>query len=107
MGCPILGRQAKLDRLNEAAEGLGLTGFDVLSMGDGANDMSMIEAAGLGIGFRPHPILAEASDAVITGKSLETALYFQGISTRRMGYRLGFNLKSVERVSAVTHDLHE
>lgn len=80
VGRPILGRQAKLDRLNEAAEGLGLTGFDVLSMGDGANDMSMIEAAGLGIGFRPHPILAEASDAVITGKSLETALYFQGIS---------------------------
>lgn len=79
VGLPILGRQAKLDRLNEAAEKLSIDAFDVLAIGDGANDMSMIEAAGLGIGFRPHPVLAAASDAVITGNTLETALYFQGI----------------------------
>ncbi len=79
VGLPILGRQAKLDRLNEAVEKLGISAEDVVSMGDGANDMSMIEAAGLGVGYHPHPILAEAADAVIKGPSLATALYFQGI----------------------------
>ena len=76
---PILGRQAKLDRLNEAAARFGLSQSDVLSMGDGANDLSMIEAAGLGVGYHPHPILAQAADAVIEGSSLANALYFQGI----------------------------
>ena len=79
VGRPILGRQAKLDRLNEAVEKLGCTSEDVISMGDGANDMSMIEAAGLGVGYHPHPILAAAANAVINGPSLATALYFQGI----------------------------
>lgn len=79
VGRPILGRQAKLDRLNAAIEDLGLGQADVLSMGDGANDLSMIEAAGLGVGYKPHPVLAEAADAVIKGDSLATALYFQGV----------------------------
>lgn len=79
VGRPILGRQAKLDRLNDAVEELGLAQSDVLSMGDGANDMAMIEAAGLGVGYYPHPILAESADAVISGTTLATALYFQGI----------------------------
>ena len=79
VGRPILGRQAKLDRLNEAAARFGLSQSDVLSMGDGANDMSMIEAAGLGVGYHPHPILAQAAHAVIEGSSLANALYFQGI----------------------------
>ncbi|MAP94634.1 MAG: phosphoserine phosphatase SerB [Ponticaulis sp.] len=79
VGRPILGRQAKLDRLNEAVERLGLNVKDVLAMGDGANDLAMIEAAGLGVGFHPHPVLAEAANAVIRGPSLAAALYFQGI----------------------------
>lgn len=79
VGRPILGRQAKLDRLNHAAESLGLTPSDALAMGDGANDLSMIEAAGLGVGYHPHPVLAEAADAVIRQPSLATALYFMGI----------------------------
>ena len=80
VGRPILGRQAKLDRLNAAVETLGISNKDVLSMGDGANDLSMIEAAGLGVGYKPHPILAKAAEAVIEGDSLATALYFQGIA---------------------------
>ncbi|MFC6200216.1 phosphoserine phosphatase SerB [Ponticaulis profundi] len=80
VGRPILGKQAKLDRLNEKVAALGLSNSAVLSIGDGANDMAMIEAAGLGIGFNPHPVLAKAADAVISGPSLTTALYFQGIA---------------------------
>ena len=41
--------------------------------------MAMIEAAGMGVGYHPHPVLAEAANAVIKGPSLAIALYFQGI----------------------------
>ena len=75
---PILGKQAKLDRLNTTLSELGLTLEDAMTIGDGANDSAMIEAAGMGLGFNPHPVLAKAAKAVITGPSLETALYFQG-----------------------------
>ena len=75
---PILGKQAKLDRLNTTLSELGLTLEDAMTIGDGANDAAMIEAAGMGLGFNPHPVLAKAAKAVITGPSLETALYFQG-----------------------------
>ena len=77
---PILGRQAKLDRLNSALEDRGLSADAAMSIGDGANDLAMIEAAGMGLGFNPHPVLAKAARAVITGPSLETALYYQGIA---------------------------
>lgn len=76
---PILGKKAKLDRLNATLSDLGLGLDAAVTIGDGANDSAMIEAAGLGLGFNPHPILAEAANAVISGPSLTTALYFQGI----------------------------
>lgn len=79
VGRPILGRQAKLDRLQATAASLGIALEDSITIGDGANDMAMIEAAGLGIGFNPHPVLAKAARAVISGPSLTTALYFMGI----------------------------
>ena len=75
---PILGKQAKLDRLNATLADLGLSQSDAMTVGDGANDSAMIEAAGMGIGFNPHPILSKAAKAVITGPSLTTALYYQG-----------------------------
>lgn len=76
---PILGKQAKLERLNATLTDLGLDPSQSLCIGDGANDSAMIEAAGMGLGFNPHPILAESASAVISGPSLTTALYFQGI----------------------------
>lgn len=80
---PILGKQAKLDRLNEAVQKLGIGLTDAVTIGDGANDSAMIEAAGLGLGFNPHPILAAKAKAVISGPSLATALYFQGVTRER------------------------
>ncbi len=76
---PILGKQAKLDRLQAALGELGLDLNHAVAIGDGANDSAIIEAAGLGLGFNPHPVLADAANAVISGPSLTTALYFQGI----------------------------
>lgn len=75
---PILGREAKLDRLNAAARAHGLTPADALAMGDGANDLAMITAAGLGLAFRAKPIVAAKAHAAIDKSDLTTALFFQG-----------------------------
>lgn len=75
---PILGREAKLERLNAAAGEHGLSPADALAMGDGANDLAMINAAGLGIAFRAKPIVATEADAAIARTDLTTALFYQG-----------------------------
>jgi len=77
---PILGRAAKLEALGEIAARLGLTAADFLAVGDGANDLAMIEAAGLGVGYRPKPALAAKADAVIRHADLTALLYLQGYS---------------------------
>ncbi len=74
---PILGREAKKDAL------MALTGgaFETaLCIGDGANDLAMIEAAGLGLAFYAKPAVAAAAHSAITVTDLRTALYFQGYS---------------------------
>ena len=77
---PILDRDAKLRAL-EAAVAERRIGFaDTLAVGDGANDVAMIERAGLGVGFYPKPILAKAADAVIAHSDLTALLYLQGYS---------------------------
>ena len=78
VGRPILGREAKLTALQEAAAARGLTLDDAMAIGDGANDLAMIEAAGLGIAYRAKPIVAERADAAINVSSLRVALYVQG-----------------------------
>ena len=78
VGQPILGRQAKLQALKDEAAALGLTPADALAMGDGANDLDMIRAAGLGIAFRAKPIVAAEADAEINNANLRAALFFQG-----------------------------
>ncbi|MEO0883392.1 MAG: phosphoserine phosphatase SerB [Pseudomonadota bacterium] len=75
---PILGREAKLQTLSEAAAQLGLSLKHSLAMGDGANDLAMINAAGLGIAYRAKPVVAAAADAAIDHSDLRAALFFQG-----------------------------
>lgn len=75
---PILGREAKLERLKLTADQLGLTSEDVVAMGDGANDLAMIKAAGLGLAYRAKPIVAAEAHAAINQTTLATALFFQG-----------------------------
>jgi phosphoserine phosphatase len=76
---PILGREAKLAALRDEAAALGLQPADVVAIGDGANDLAMIEAAGLGIAYRAKPLVAARADARIDNGDLTAALYFQGI----------------------------
>ncbi len=87
VGRPILGRIAKLDFLDDAAFANGLNRQDALAMGDGANDLAMIEAAGLGLAVHAKPVVAAAADAAINNTDLTTALYFQGYSDSEIVWR--------------------
>jgi len=75
VGRPILGREAKLAALLEES---GNAPGAALALGDGANDLAMIKAAGLGLAYRAKPIVAAEAHAKIDFTSLETALFFQG-----------------------------
>jgi phosphoserine phosphatase len=75
---PILGREAKLSALREEAAARGLSAMDVLAVGDGANDLAMLKAAGLGVAFHAKPIVAAEAQAQVNHTSLTTLLYFQG-----------------------------
>ena len=75
---PILGREAKLAALIEEAALLGVGLDETLAVGDGANDLAMIEAAGLGVAWRAQPIVAARADARVDHGDLTALLYFQG-----------------------------
>ncbi len=78
VGEPILGREAKLAALEEEAAALGVPLSATLAVGDGANDLAMIEAAGLGVAYRAKPIVAAEADAAVDQADLTALLYFQG-----------------------------
>ncbi|MDB5458565.1 MAG: serB, partial [Caulobacteraceae bacterium] len=75
---PILGREAKLAALREEAALLGVGPSAAIAIGDGANDLAMIEAAGLGVAYRAKPVVAAQADARIDHADLTALLYFQG-----------------------------
>jgi phosphoserine phosphatase len=83
VGEPILGRAAKLAALNEEATALGIAPDETLAVGDGANDLAMIEAAGLGVAYRAKPIVAAQADASVDHADLTALLYFQGYHADR------------------------
>lgn len=76
---PILDKNAKLSFLHHYMEELSLKPEDVMTIGDGANDLLMLEAAGLGIGYHPKPLLVEKLDNLILYGDLTAALYAQGL----------------------------
>jgi len=78
VGEPILGREAKLTALREETTVLGLTPAEALAVGDGANDLAMIEVAGLGVAYRAKPVVAENAHAKVDHADLTALLYFQG-----------------------------
>jgi phosphoserine phosphatase len=76
---PIVGAEAKREVLLTAAAELGIGLDSTLAVGDGANDLPMIGAAGLGVAYHAKPALAEAADARIDHNDLTALLYAQGI----------------------------
>ena len=75
---PILDRDTKLATLTQLAGQLGLPLSATLAVGDGANDLDMLSAAGLGVAFRAKPIVAAAAQARVDHADLRALLFAQG-----------------------------
>lgn len=75
---PVFGRDAKLATLRRLAAARGLTPAQTLAVGDGANDLAMIRAAGLGVAWRAKPIVAAGAPVRIDHGDLTALLYLQG-----------------------------
>jgi len=79
---PILGEGAKLGALKEIAAAMGLTLDDTLAVGDGANDLPMLQAAGLGVAYRAKPKVAANAHARIDHADLTALIYAQGFARK-------------------------
>ena len=79
---PVVDSASKKAALLDAQTGLGLSSDAVLAIGDGANDLPMIEASGLGIAYRAKPVLAGAADARLDHHGLDALLWAQGFPRR-------------------------
>jgi len=75
---PILGREAKFESLVELRARHGLVREETMAVGDGANDLSMIQEAGLGVAFHAKPAVAAAAGARVDHGDLTALLYAQG-----------------------------
>ena len=76
---PILGREAKLEAMDELCAKRGISRADVIAVGDGANDLAMIEGAGIGVAYKAKPALQAAADVVLDHSDLSAILAIQGI----------------------------
>lgn len=77
---PIVDKDTKLAKLNALVAERGLAPAQTLAVGDGANDLEMIRAAGLGVAFRAKPAVAAEADVRIDHGDLTALLYLQGYS---------------------------
>jgi phosphoserine phosphatase len=75
---PILDKDGKLNALQTLAAERGLTPADAVAVGDGANDLPMLLAAGLGVAYRGKPLLRAQVRAQVNHTDLRTLLFFQG-----------------------------
>ena len=78
VGSPVLGRAAKLQALEELAGARGLRPSDACAVGDGANDLDMLGAAGLGVAYYGKPKVRAAAHYRIDHGDLTALLYMQG-----------------------------
>lgn len=76
----IIDRPAKAAALREFANTVGVPMAQTVAVGDGANDIDMLTAAGLGIAFNAKPVLRELADATLSFPYLDTVLFIMGIT---------------------------
>jgi phosphoserine phosphatase len=79
---PILGREAKVQALNEISAQMGITADDVIAVGDGANDLGMLGLAGAGVALHAKPSVAAQCDIRINHGDLTALLYIQGYAVK-------------------------
>jgi phosphoserine phosphatase len=77
---PVIDRAAKAEALREFADRFGIGLANTIAIGDGANDLDMLAAAGHGIAFNAKPVVQAAADSAINVPYLDTVLYLLGIS---------------------------
>ncbi|WP_406735704.1 phosphoserine phosphatase SerB [Thioclava sp. GXIMD4215] len=77
-GLPILGREAKVQAFHEISARLGLSADQVMAVGDGANDLGMLQLAGFGVALHAKPSVAAQCDIRINHGDLSALLYLQG-----------------------------
>lgn len=77
---PILGKEAKLQALNEITARLGITAAEALAVGDGANDLPMLLAAGTGVALHAKPTVQAQCEVRVNYGDLTALLYLQGYS---------------------------
>ena len=75
---PVLGREAKVEALQRIIDRFGLTAQDVMAVGDGANDLGMIQMAGSGVALHAKPAVAAQAQIRINHGDLTALLYLQG-----------------------------
>ncbi|MGO7212555.1 phosphoserine phosphatase SerB [Rhizobium ruizarguesonis] len=75
---PILGKQAKVDALNEISARLGISPEEAIAVGDGANDLGMLHLAGAGVALHAKPAVAAEAQMRINHGDLTALLYIQG-----------------------------
>lgn len=75
---PILGRQAKIEALEQISARLGIDEADVIAVGDGANDLGMLGRAGTGVALHAKPSVAAQCEVRINHGDLTALLYVQG-----------------------------
>lgn len=75
---PILGREAKVEALEQITKRLGISEADVIAVGDGANDLGMLGRAGAGVALHAKPSVAAQCDLRINHGDLTALLYIQG-----------------------------
>jgi phosphoserine phosphatase len=76
----VLDRAGKATALREFAEKVGVAEAAVIAIGDGANDLDMLNAAGLGIAYNARPVVQEAADTSVNVPYLDAIMYLLGIS---------------------------
>jgi phosphoserine phosphatase len=76
---PIIDREAKTAALRRFAQAAGVPLSQTVAVGDGANDLGMIGAAGLGVAFNAKPVVRDAADTAVNVPYLDTVLYLLGI----------------------------
>ncbi|MFO1202324.1 MAG: phosphoserine phosphatase SerB [Tabrizicola sp.] len=77
---PILGKEAKLEALNEITARLGITPGQAIAVGDGANDLPMLQAAGTGVALHAKPRVQAECQVRVNHGDLTALLYLQGYS---------------------------
>jgi phosphoserine phosphatase len=95
---PIVDRAGKAAALARFAEAAGVPLARTIAVGDGANDIDMLAAAGLGIAFNAKPVVREAADTALSVPYLDAILFLLGISRREV--ELADRLDHSERVGA-------